>query len=168
MPTQNSTSQAQTAQPLVKDFKASKGSANRDSFIVKNALLLFVLLLVLGLGTGFVGALVMSGGGKTGAVTTSTGEVVEEGDLKKGTVVGSDDTKTFSDEASGTLVEGGIDGEGAYHLERPGGESQNVYMTSSVVDLAPMVGKKVKVWGKTFAGEKAGWLMDVGRVEVLE
>lgn len=163
----NKSNQAQTTQPLVKDFKGSKGSVNRDSFVVKNALLIFVLLLVLGLGTGFVGALVTSGG-KTGAVTTSTGEVVEEGELKAGTVVGSDDTETFSDTAEGTLREGGIDGEGAYHLERPGGESQNVYMTSSVVDLAPMVGKKVKVWGKTFAGEKAGWLMDVGRVEVLE
>jgi len=37
---------------------------------------------------------------------------------------GSNDTKTFKDTAEGTLKEGGIDGEGAFHLERPGGDSQ--------------------------------------------
>jgi hypothetical protein len=26
----------------------------------------------------------------------------------------------------------------------------------------------VKVWGETFKGQKAGWLMDVGRVKVME
>ncbi|MDO8269715.1 MAG: hypothetical protein Q7T54_03530, partial [Candidatus Levybacteria bacterium] len=63
--------------------------------------------------------------------------------------------------------EGGIDGEGEYHLERPGGDSQNVYMSSSTVDLAQFTGRKVKVWGQTNSAQKAGWLMDVGKVEVL-
>ena len=27
---------------------------------------------------------------------------------------------------------------------------------------------KVKVWGETFKGQTAGWLMDVGRVQVVE
>ncbi len=78
------------------------------------------------------------------------------------------DKKTFKDQAEGILKEGGINGEGNFHLERPGGESQNVYLTSSVVDLSLYVGKKVRVWGETFKGEKAGWLMDVGLVEVLQ
>jgi hypothetical protein len=78
------------------------------------------------------------------------------------------DKKTFKDQAEGTLKEGGIDGEGNFHLERPGGESQNVYLTSSTVDLSLYVGKKVRVYGQTFAGQKAGWLMDVGLVEVLK
>jgi hypothetical protein len=30
------------------------------------------------------------------------------------------------------------------------------------------VGKKVQVWGETFKGQKAGWLMDVGRIKALE
>jgi hypothetical protein len=30
------------------------------------------------------------------------------------------------------------------------------------------IGKKVKVWGQTFSSEQAGWLMDVGRLELLE
>jgi len=81
--------------------------------------------------------------------------------------VGVADKKTFKDQAEGILREGGIDGEGNFHLERPGGESQNVYLTSTTVDLSPFVGKKVRVWGQTFSGEKAGWLMDVGLVEIL-
>ncbi|MFZ1549532.1 MAG: hypothetical protein WAT44_03660, partial [Microgenomates group bacterium] len=75
-------------------------------------------------------------------------------------------TKRFPDAAMGILKEGGIDGEGSYHLERPGGKSQNVYLTSSIVDLAKFVGKKIKVQGETFSGQTAGWLMDVGYVEL--
>lgn len=77
------------------------------------------------------------------------------------------DKKTFKDKATGVLQEGGIDGEGSFHLERPGGESQNVYLTSSTVDLSAYIGKKVRVWGETFQAQKAGWLMDVGLVESL-
>lgn len=76
------------------------------------------------------------------------------------------DKKTFKDSVEGILREGGIDGEGNFHIERPGGESQNAYLTSSTVDLSGYVGKKVKVWGQTFSGQKAGWLMDVGLVEI--
>jgi len=75
------------------------------------------------------------------------------------------DKKTFKDSADGILREGGIDGEGNFHLERPGGVSQNVYLTSTTVDLSGYIGKKIKVWGQTFSGQKAGWLMDVGLVE---
>lgn len=77
------------------------------------------------------------------------------------------DKKTFKDSVEGTLKEGGIDGEGNFHLERPGGPSQYVYLTSSTVDLAQYIGKKIRVHGATFKGQKAGWLMDVGLVEVL-
>lgn len=76
------------------------------------------------------------------------------------------DKKTFKDSVEGILREGGIDGEGNFHIERPGGESQNAYLTSSTVDLSGYIGKKVKVWGQTFSGQKAGWLMDVGLVEI--
>lgn len=76
------------------------------------------------------------------------------------------DKKTFKDSVEGILREGGIDGEGNFHLERPGGVSQNVYLTSTTVDLSNYIGKKVKVWGQTFSGQKAGWLMDVGLVEM--
>ena len=78
------------------------------------------------------------------------------------------DEKTFKDTAEGTLQEGGISGEGTHHLVRPGGDSQNVYLTSTVIDLQSFVGKKVQVWGQTVSARKAGWLMDVGKVKVLE
>lgn len=83
-------------------------------------------------------------------------------------VIGVTDTKTFKDQAEGILREGGVEGEGSFHLERPGGTSQNVYLTSSTVDLSPYIGKRVRVHGQTFAAQKAGWLMDVGLVEVLQ
>lgn len=83
-------------------------------------------------------------------------------------VVGSTNTKIFKDSAEGVLEKGGIDGEGTHKLVRPGGDSQTVYLTSSVVDLNKFIGKKVKVWGETFAAQKAGWFMDVGRVEITQ
>ena len=83
-------------------------------------------------------------------------------------MVGSADETVFKDNATGMLDRGGIDGEGSHQLVREGGASQTVYLTSSVVDLEQFVGHKVQVWGETFAAQKAGWLMDVGRVKVLE
>lgn len=82
-------------------------------------------------------------------------------------VVGSADTSTFKDMAEGQLQKGGIDGEGTHKLIRPGGDSQTVYLTSTVLDLDQFVGKKVRVWGQTYSAKTAGWLMDVGRVQVL-
>lgn len=82
-------------------------------------------------------------------------------------VAGIKDKKTFKDQAEGLVKEGGIEGEGNFHLIRPGGAAQNVYLTSTTVDLTPYIDKKVRVWGETFKAEKAGWLMDVGLVEVL-
>ncbi len=88
---------------------------------------------------------------------------------KQGAVkgVGIADKKEFPDQVEGMLKEGGIGGEGNFHLERKGGESQNAYLTSSTVDLSKFIGKRVRVWGKTYKGEKAGWLLDVGFVENL-
>jgi len=93
---------------------------------------------------------------------------IDEGEIKKGMIVGMQDKETFRDSAEGKLVSGGIDGEGSHHLEREGGESQNVYLTSSVVDLDQFLDRKIKIWGETFEAQKAGWLMDVGRLEVIE
>jgi hypothetical protein len=113
----------------------------------------FFLVIVLGIGTGFgLNLMFGSGGGNT---------------ISSGKIYGSNDIGAFKDTAEGTLESGGINGEGEYHLVRVGGESQNVYLTSSSVDLSIFVGKKIKVWGQTQEGQTAGWLMDVGRVEVL-
>lgn len=144
--------------PLLRDLK----HMGKDHLFSKPFIAILAVVILLGLGSGYL----LSGqkGTRNSILAPSlSGESVVEG-----SVVGSDDTKTFKDTAQGTLQEGGIDGEGQYHLVRPGGASQNVYMTSSVVDLSQFIGKKVKVWGETQAAQTAGWLMDVGRVEVLE
>jgi hypothetical protein len=99
---------------------------------------------------------------KTPTASTSSKGTAIQTEKSAGVV----DKKTFKDSAEGILKEGGIEGEGNFHIERPGGTSQNAYLTSSTVDLSKYIGKKVKVWGQTFQGQKAGWLMDVGLVEV--
>jgi len=95
---------------------------------------------------------------------TTTGKTTASSSKAVGVV----DKKTFKDSVEGVLKEGGIDGEGNFHIERTGGDSQNVYLTSTTVDLSEFIGKKVRVWGQTFSGQKAGWLMDVGLVEILK
>lgn len=83
------------------------------------------------------------------------------------TEVGSTDTKTFGDTATGTLQSGGLKGEGTHNLVRDGGPSQTVYIVSSVVDLDQYVGKKVQIWGQTLKATHVPWLMDVGRLKLL-
>lgn len=122
-----------------------------------------LFVVVLGGASGFVLAQRQQGtAGGTSAQVTSAAQV------QKGAVYGSNDTKTFNDDVEGSLKNGGINGEGQFHLERPGGDSQNVYLTSSIVDLSLFLDRKIKVWGQTQKAQYAGWLMDVGRVEVLE
>ncbi len=114
------------------------------------------LIVLVGVGTGWL-------------LTKNKGSsAVAPGAKSGGKVAGINDTATFKDTAEGLLEEGGINGEGQYHLTRPGGVSQNVYLTSTSVDLSAFVGKKVKVWGQTLSARKAGWLMDVGKVQVVE
>lgn len=138
--------------------------SDMNSFFSPKLIFFLIFIVLLGIGSGY---LLAGSKSKTGGVV---GNVTKSGKsaIPKGTIIGSNDTKTFKDSAEGVLREGGIDGEGQYHLVRPGGESQNVYLTSSVVDLSKFLGSKIKIWGETNAAQKAGWLMDVGRVEVLE
>ncbi|MEK7605258.1 MAG: hypothetical protein AAB478_01905 [Patescibacteria group bacterium] len=139
---------------LMHDLKESSTGENRMKFIG-----IFIIVVLLGVGTGY-GLTKVTGSGPTqGSVPGSS--------APQGATYGTSNTKDYPDVAEGVLRKGGIEDEGAFHLERPGGESQNVYMTSSNVDLAKLVGKKIKVWGQTQSAQHAGWLMDVGKVEVL-
>jgi hypothetical protein len=122
---------------------------------------IFFACIVMGIVTGTVLAFAKNSLSKRGVMRTGKG-------LTNMKTEGIKDEKTFKDSATGVLQEGGFEGEGSFHLERAGGDSQNVYLTSSAVDLSLYVGKKVTVKGETFAAEKAGWLMDVGLVEVLK
>ncbi len=131
-------------------------------FLSPLTIIAVLVAILLGIFTGYyfspkksAGVLNNTSGTQTNAVTA-------------GQIVGSNDTSTFKDTAEGTLQTGGIGGEGQYHLVRPGGDSQNVYLTSSSVDLSQFLKHKVKVWGATQKAQTAGWLMDVGRIEVLQ
>lgn len=148
-----------TEKPLVQN---PNGSMN--SIFTRKLFIILVAAIVLGGITGYLAS--TKKGGNAGNTLTSGS--VDSSKVSKGTVVGSNDTKTFKDIAAGTLKNGGINGEGQFHLVRIGGDSQNVYLTSSSVDLSKFVGKKIKVWGQTQTAQYAGWLMDVGRVEVSE
>ena len=133
------------------------------SFFGPKLLGILVVTILLGVGSGYL----LSKGSATGGNALQAG-TVNPSSLSKGAAIGSSDTKTFKDIAEGTLKTGGIKGEGQFHLVRPGGDSQSVYLTSSNLDLSKLVGKKIKVWGETQKAEHAGWLMDVGRTEILE
>jgi hypothetical protein len=118
-----------------------------------------ILVVLAGVGTGWL----VSGGPQSLGGTQSV-----PGAKTGANEAGLADESTFRDSAEGILEEGGVAGEGTHHLTREGGTSQNVYLISTVIDLQSFVGKKVQVWGETISAKKAGWLMDVGKVKVIE
>jgi len=128
---------------------------------VGKVFMVLLLMILLGVGFGYGGSLFSA---KTGASIMPS--VLNPNAPVKGKIYGNGDPSIFKDAADGILKNGGIDGEGQYHLVRPGGDSQNVYLTSSTVDLSQFINQKIKVWGQTQAAQHAGWLMDVGKVQV--
>jgi hypothetical protein len=118
--------------------------------------------LVVALGVG--GAWIVS----TKLLNNSARPAAAPGVKATSTEAGVLDPKIKYDDATGDLKEGGINGQGTHHLERDGGASHYVYLTSSVVDLSKFTGKKVQVWGQTLASKKAGWLMDVAKIKIAE
>lgn len=132
---------------------------------------LCVVAIAAGVGTGFGSYKLFAGSSSTANTgVPADGEIqqVATGKVSEGEVFGSADETAFKDHAKGYLEKGGLDGEGSHKLLRPGGESQTVYLTSSVTDLDTFDGMEVEIWGETFSGQKAGWLMDVGRVKVVK
>jgi len=139
--------------------KIPKGTKGKNSLFI---ILTSLAVVLLGVGTGWM----LSGKteGKTQTFQDQSEGIVEKSENEAGIA----DESEFSESVEGTLVEGGIENEGTHHLERSGGVSQNVYLTSTVIDLQSFVGKKVQVWGDTLSGQKAGWLMDVGKIKAVE
>ncbi len=127
--------------------------------------LLFVVLVIAGALTGyFLAVRKHSVSASSDVSQTVSGSDV----INTKNEVGSKDTRTFRDHALGTLEAGGMNGEGTHKLVRDGGPSQTVYLVSSVVDLDEYVGKKVEIWGETLKAKLVGWLMDVGRLKILD
>ena len=137
------------------DAKDSKPTMKKDMPVI---LTVYVVLILLGFGTGYLIANHSSG---AATITTKNGTVATTAK-----VVGVQDASKFSNCPTGKLLEGGLDGEGTHHLERPGGPSQTAYLTSSLIDLDQYVNLTVKVCGETIQAQKAPWLMDVQRLEL--
>lgn len=142
--------------------------ANQQKTPLSVALIVVISAVVMGGASGYFASRFIKNplaGAFTGGLNAPANEtaVAADGSVRS---AGIKDQKVFTDSAEGMLREGGFEDEGSFHLERPGGKSQNVYLTSSTVDLSQFIGKRVKVMGKTFAAQKAGWLMDVGYIEV--
>lgn len=147
---------ADSAENLIHKLDEKQPVKNSFSFI--QLVVIVIIALVVGTAVGFGTNKFKSASNKTSSSASTSSK----------NAAGIADKKTFKDKAEGVLKEGGVDGEGNFHLVRPGGDSQNVYLTSTTVDLSTYIGKKVRVWGETFGAQKAGWLMDVGLVETLQ
>lgn len=142
-----------------------KGTSNMKS-ANKLAIILMIVAVVAGIGTGFGINNVASKSVKSGSSSAPISTVPSNG-IKEGDIFGSANESDFKDTATGYLEKGGIDGEGSHKLLREGGDSQTVYLTSSVTDLDEFEGMEIQIWGETFKAQTAGWLMDVGRVKVI-
>lgn len=155
-------------QTIVHDISVSDTSSS--DMDMKKAGIIFVLVIVAGIASGFGASYIRgaSGGGKESAKVNNDGTKTLSGNDDVAESAGIADKETFSDNAEGTLEDKTEDDphEGSFKLIRPGGESQTVFLTSSTVDLSEFVGKEVRVYGETFDSEQVGWLMDVGFIEV--
>lgn len=139
----------------------------KNSF--KKFLPLLILVVLAGVGTGFgINHMQKASKPDTGVPADGKIQKIAGDEVKKGDVFGSADEKTFKDTATGYLEVGGLDGEGSHKLLRIGGASNTVYLTSTITDLDKFEGMEIQVWGETFKGQKVAWLMDVGRVKVID
>ena len=138
-------------------------------FNFKSALFPALIVLIILIAGGFTGYL-LAQRGTAAMIAPGEGELIGGAEFIQGTKeMGIKDEKVFRDTAEGKIeVNDDQETEGSHKLIRPGGESQTASLTSSVLDLNQFLGKCVQIWGETFASQKAGWLMDVGRVKILD
>ncbi|PIQ70277.1 hypothetical protein COS55_02725 [Candidatus Shapirobacteria bacterium CG03_land_8_20_14_0_80_40_19] len=132
----------------------------------KLPLYVFLAVLVVGLGV-FTGSKIPKFFNKKETIETGKSGLIPKDEIKKDAEFGVKDPGQ-ADTAIGVVEKGGIDGEGTHKLLREGGPSQNIYMTSSFLDLDSFAGMKIQIWGETMKAQKAGWLMDVLKIKVLE
>ncbi len=166
----NAPDQTQESDKVSSLFAPRNSQEGESSMKANNKMFIVLCVLVLlggsatGVGLSKLRAKETSNAGESGVPL----QQVATGVVHNGDVFGNPEEKDFKDSAEGYLEIGRLGGEGSNHLLREGGASQTVYLTSSSTDLDKFQGMQVKVWGETFKGQKAGWLMDVGRVKVME
>jgi len=155
-----------TEKEMVRIVEKTNGFSVKELFLRKSTITLALAVVFLGSLTGVFFAK------RPAQKLTSPlgGSEAVETEIGKGATVGSEDKQTFRDHATGVIEKNKADGktEGTHRLIREGGESQTAYLISSVVDLDSYIGKKVEVWGETNQSRKVSWLMDIGRIKILE
>ena len=155
----------QPEENLVKEFAPESKKSTLKEIVLPAGTILVIILA--GVATGYIFANRRGKGASLVQTTKLSGGV----ELVQGPKeAGIKDEETFRDTAIGKLEVNSNNNisEGSHKLIRPGGQSQTAYLTSSAVDLDQFTGKCVQIWGETFAAQQAGWLMDVGRVKVID
>ena len=97
----------------------------------------------------------------------SADKISSADDLKVGQVYGNTNGN-FKDSATGTIEQGGVNGEGTHTLIRSGGEDQKAALTSSIIDLDLFIGRQVEIQGETNDSRLAGWFLDVGSIKITK
>jgi len=143
--------------PVVRKLDTSKSPLSNNLVLA----VISIVVVLAGIGTGYL----LSGASKN---SSSVGTPSGGSFVATKNEAGVADESKFAATTEGVLEEGGIGGEGTHHLVKGSGPSQYAYLTSSVVDLSIFEGKKVQIWGDTMSGKKAGWLIDVGKIKVIE
>ncbi len=149
---------------LVQEFPEESKKTNWKGILIPSLIILAIIA------AGAVTGYFFSKKGLTSG-SIETKQLIGGAELVQGPKeVGIKDEAAFKDTAQGKIEVNDNQEitEGSHKLLRPGGPSQTAYLTSSVLDLNQFTGKCVQVWGETFAGQKAGWLMDVGRIKILD
>lgn len=168
----------ETTNPVIQPEGAGDDSANAEKLIHqldkpssngKPLLIIVFAFIIVGAGI-FTGYRLSRGQGKIASDLESRKLTGEAELIATDEEVGIKDESVFSDEADGRIEvnDFSVSQEGTHILVRSGGASQTAYLSSTVVDLDQFVGKCVHVWGETSSAKTAGWLMDVGRIRLLD
>ncbi len=153
-------------QNLVQEFPQEKKKFNLKEILIPTGVILAIIVV-----GGVTGYFLSNLGQGSVMVPTQSKQLIGGAEVVQSSKeVGIKDEKAFKDTSQGKIVANDNKDvpEGSHKLIRPGGPSQTAYLTSSVLDLNQFLGKCVQIWGETFAGQKAGWLMDVGRIRILD
>lgn len=155
-----SSPEKEPAQPLEKPLlrPLAPKKTNKSTLIM---LIGSIVVVVLGVLTGWF----LAGNSQGGKVEKQLSQSASPN--KQIQEAGVGDEKSYGSTTEGILKKGGIKGEGTHYIDRGLGENKYVYLTSSLVDLDSFVDKKVVVWGETISAKYAGWLIDVGKIKVV-
>ncbi len=149
---------------ILRQFEATSHDAGWGAaFLTAGAIL---LIIAGGITTGYFLSHEQPGSSAVTKTTLSGGQEL----VASAKEVGVKDKEAFPDITTGKIEVNDFSevDEGSHRLLRLGGKSQTAYLTSSAVDLDQFVGQCVEIWGETHSAQKAGWLMDVGYLKVLD